>query len=63
MVTTIQGSFSSVPRYVLVFFPSFLSFALFFESKPIFLKTTFIIILMLLLIIEAGLFLRGYWIA
>lgn len=63
LLPSIQGSFSSVPRYCLVFFPSFIALAIWFIRLP---KTFQIILLLLfafLLIIEASLFLRGYWIA
>ncbi|MDO8638370.1 MAG: mannosyltransferase family protein [Candidatus Daviesbacteria bacterium] len=63
IITTVQGSFSSVPRYVLVFFPSFIALAIWFDRFPRFLKIIFLSISALLLIIEAALFLRGYWIA
>lgn len=63
LIPSIQGSFSSAPRYVLVLFPAFLSVALWIDSLP----KTFRIILMALsffaLLAETALFLRGYWIA
>lgn len=63
IITTVQGSFSSVPRYVLIFFPSFLALALWVDRIPIFIKGILFIILVSLLIAETMLFLRGYWIA
>lgn len=63
LTPTIQGSFSSVPRYVIVFFPSFLAAALLIEKLPKLIKTIIIIISFIVLIIETALFLRGYWIA
>lgn len=63
LMPTIQGSFSSVPRYVLVFFPSFLAAALWISGLSRLVKLSIFIALLLLLILETALFLRGYWIA
>lgn len=63
LTPTIQGSLSSVPRYVIVFFPSFLALAIFLNKLPKLFRTFFVLLLFLGLIIEATLFLRGYWIA
>lgn len=63
LLPTIQGSFSSVPRYVIVFFPSFLALALLLNNLPKFLKITFFVISFLALFVETSLFLRGYWVA
>lgn len=63
LLPTIQGSFSSVPRYILVFFPSFLSLAIFISVIPKFWRFLIISIFITLLAIETILFLRGYWVA
>ncbi len=63
LIASIQGSFSSVPRYVIVFFPAFMAMAIFILTIPKFLKVAIIIISAILLIIETALFLRGYWVA
>lgn len=63
LLPTIQGSFSSIPRYVIVFFPAFLAFALWLDCKPKFIKILTIILFIGLLFIETTLFLRGYWVA
>ncbi len=63
LITTVQGSFSSVPRYVLVFFPSFIALALWLNQLPRVLKITFFLSSIFLLVIETSLFLRGYWVA
>lgn len=63
LVASAQGSFSSVPRYVLVLFPSFIALAIFLNTLP---RKIILIILMFLsvgLIIESALFFRGYWVA
>lgn len=62
LIPTIQGSFSSTPRYVIVLFPSFLVISLIF-SKFKLLKILLLIISAFLLIIEATFFLRGYFVA
>ncbi len=63
LTPTIQGSFSSVPRYILVFFPSFLILALWLNTKPWWVKFVCLSCSGFLLIIETILFLRGYWVA
>ncbi|MCL5073921.1 MAG: hypothetical protein M1308_23970 [Actinobacteria bacterium] len=63
LITTVQGSFSSVPRYVLVFFPSFIAASLFINKWGMVSKLILIIIMAVLLIWESILFLRGYWVA
>lgn len=63
LIPSIQGSLSSVPRYVIVFFPSFISLAIFINTVPRFIKFGMVIISLLWLIVETALFLRGYWVA
>lgn len=63
LITTLQGSFSSVPRYVLVFFPSFIAIALYMEKKNHIIKILVVTVMTLLLIWETAIFLRGYWVA
>lgn len=63
LITTIQGSFSSLPRYIIVLFPSFLALTILINKLPNILKMMFFIISLLLLFIETTLFLRGYWVA
>lgn len=63
LTPTIQGSFSSLPRYVLVFFPSFLVLAIFLNSLPKLPRIIYFVISFSLLVLETGLFLRGYWVA
>lgn len=63
LTPTIQGSFSSVPRYVLVFFPSFLVLALILEKMPKWVKISYIFLSTAWLFIETSLYLRGYWVA
>lgn len=63
LIPTISGSFSSLPRYVLVLFPAFILMALWTEklSRP--LKIVLYGILFVGLAIASGLFLRGYWVS
>lgn len=63
LLPTTQGSFSSLPRYVLVLFPSFLSIALWLDGVPKTLKFIIYFGLITSLIVETTLFLRGYWVA
>lgn len=63
LAPTIQGSFSSVPRYVIVFFPSFLAAAVLANYAPKFIRILLLILLFFGLAAETALFLRGYWVA
>ena len=63
LLPTIQGSFSSVPRYVIVFFPSFLCLALFIKRLPLPIRIVIMLLSVIWLTIETSLFLRGYWVA
>ncbi|MDP3974392.1 MAG: mannosyltransferase family protein [bacterium] len=63
LAPTIQGSFSSVPRYVIVFFPSFLAVAFWINSLPKYMRIIILLLSFSALIIESSLFLRGYWVA
>lgn len=63
LLPTIQGSFSSLPRYVLVLFPSFIVLALMLKELPVKFKVVLGGLSLTLLIIETAFFLRGYWVA
>lgn len=63
LLPTIQGSFSSLPRYVIVLFPSFIISALLFNKLNKLFKFIIIFSLIVCLIIESLLFFRGYWVA
>lgn len=63
LAPSIQGSFSSAPRYVLILFPSFLAAALWFTNLPKLFRMIFLVLSLLVLAVETSLFLRGYWIA
>lgn len=63
LLPTIQGSFSSIPRYVIVFFPSFLALAILLNQFPKLVKISLVSLSILWLTVETMLFLRGYWVA
>ncbi len=63
LAPTIQGSFSSTPRYALVLFPSFLAAALWISSLPRIFRLVLLTLSCCGLALETALFLRGYWIA
>lgn len=63
LLPTIQGSFSSIPRYVIVFFPAFLVAAIWINGRSEILKLIILTSSLVLLLIETSLFLRGYWVA
>ncbi len=63
LIPTVQGSFSSTPRYVIVLFPSFLAAALWFSQLPKLIKALLIFTSISAFVLESALFLRGYWIA
>lgn len=62
LLSPFQGSLSSVPRYVIVLFPSFVILAMLVSSWTKFAKVSLVITLSILLIVEASLFFRGFWI-
>jgi Gpi18-like mannosyltransferase len=63
LAPTIQGSFSSLPRYVIILFPSFIALALFINGLPKWLKIVYFIFSGSCLVIESALFLRAFWVA
>lgn len=63
VLPTIQGSFSSLPRYVLILFPSFIVLTLMIKSLPTPLKILLSLLSFVLLTLETAFFLRGYWVA
>ena len=62
LVSTFSGSFSSLPRYVLVLFPAFILIAMFLQNKPI-IRAVWLILSVILLAISVMLFTRGYFVA
>lgn len=62
LIPTLSGSFSSIPRYVLVLFPGFILGALYLVNHRA-IKNIVFLILVILLIICTSLFTRGFWIS
>ncbi|OGY09765.1 MAG: hypothetical protein A2782_02920 [Candidatus Blackburnbacteria bacterium RIFCSPHIGHO2_01_FULL_43_15b] len=62
ILSTITGSFSSLPRYILVVFPLFTLLGEILFSLRVQLKIATITISVLLLTLETMLFVRGYWV-
>lgn len=62
LIPTFSGSFSSLPRYVLVLFPVYILLARLLEKKKIFLFV-FGAVSLVLLLISFTLFIRGYWLS
>ncbi len=67
LLPTLTGTFSSMPRYVLVCFPAFITLARLFanlkEKKLKEIKWLYLAISLFLLLISSMLFFRGYWVA
>lgn len=63
LIPTLSGSFSSLPRYVLVLFPGFILMSTYFDkvSKPF--KIAIYCVLFACLTISTALFVRGYWLS
>lgn len=60
---SITGSFTSLPRYWLSIFPFFLMMALFLSKRDRWQRVLVYTVLVLLLLVETVLFVRGYWVA
>jgi Gpi18-like mannosyltransferase len=63
ILSTLPGSFSSLPRYVLVLFPAFIIASSLIERRSVFVKTVIFGILSGGLVASTALFVRGFWIA
>ena len=59
---TVTGTFSSMPRYILVSFPIFIILAIFSEQSKLF-KYLWFISSGILLVLNTVLFIQGYWVA
>jgi len=62
LAPTLTGTFSSMPRYVLVLFPGFIILSLLAEKHRL-LRIAYPIIAVVLLAISTALFTRGYWVS
>lgn len=63
IIPTLSGSFSSLPRYVLILFPAFILFSVWLDKSSKIIKTVCYTILFVALIISLSLFTRGFWLA
>lgn len=63
LTPTLSGSFSSLPRYVLVLFPGFILMAIAFNKFSPLYKNLVFGLLLIALIIFTSFFVRGYWVA
>lgn len=63
LIPTLSGSFSSIPRYVVVLFPAFIFISLWLRNKSLFIKTTVYGLSVICLVISTMMFVRGYWIS
>lgn len=63
LIPTLSGSFSSLPRYVLVLFPAFILFSVWLDKSPKIIKLISYTILLMGLIVSLSLFSRGFWLA
>ncbi|OGM04092.1 hypothetical protein A2715_04860 [Candidatus Woesebacteria bacterium RIFCSPHIGHO2_01_FULL_39_32] len=63
IIPTLSGSFSSLPRYVLVLFPGFILGALLIAKLPKIIQTGIILGSFILLALATMLFVRGYWVS
>ena len=63
LTPTFTGTFSSIPRYVLTIFPTFIVLAMFFNNWSKKYRNIYILISVILSIISVALYTRGYFIA
>lgn len=63
LIPTLSGSFSSLPRYVLVLFPAFILFSIWLEKSSKIVKIICYTILLAGLIVSLSLFSRGFWVS
>lgn len=63
LIPTLSGSFSSLPRYVLVLFPAFIYLAVWLERRQGLVKFFVFALLLAGLAISTALFGRGFWLA
>lgn len=63
LIPTLSGSFSSLPRYVLVLFPGFILMSLYLSKKGKIFKFVFLFALFLCFGISTTLFTRGFWVS
>lgn len=62
LVSPLQGSLTSIPRYVLVVFPGFIAIAIYLTNLPKGLRWLIILTSISALVLESSLYFRGYWV-
>lgn len=63
VIPTLSGSFSSLPRYMIVNVPLFIVFGIIVKNLPIMSRAIIFSLLFIGFVIATGLFIRGYWIS
>lgn len=63
IIPTLSGSFSSMPRYVIVLFPGFILLSIYLQKVRKVYKILIYLLLFGSLALASALFFRGYWIA
>ena len=63
IIPTLSGSFSSLPRYVIVLFPAFILISIWIQNKSAASKFLIYSLLFVGLVISTAMFVRGYWIS
>lgn len=63
LIPTLSGSFSSLPRYVLVLFPAYIIMAIYFKRMKKYIQYAVLAVLFVCLFVATMLFVRGYWVA
>jgi hypothetical protein len=63
ILPTLTGNFTSLPRYVLVIFPLFIIFGLWFSEQRKIAQTAVIVISCMILAVQTMMFITGHWVA
>ena len=63
LIPTLSGSFSSLPRYVVILFPAFIILSLYLSKQSVIVRGSVYLLLFICLGIATSLFVRGYWIS
>ncbi len=63
LIPTFAGSFSSMPRYMVVLFPAFILMAQFLSTRSKLLQILVLIVSSLSLLLFCSMFIRGYWVS
>ena len=63
IIPTLSGSFSSLPRYVVVLFPAFILSSIYLSKLKKAVQYVVYLLLMLSLVVATTLFVRGHWVA